>query len=276
MFRVIRIACNVFAGFLIGIGLVLKVVYAAPLTNGGFEVGNLTGWSAGGGTGGVPSFPADCSPTGLGQNRDAVVNGLPLLAPIEGSYMAMLTTVGGLPPGANTGGCSQLNFFPILVPVPFSFTQSAIWQTFSVSKPEAIEFAWNFLTNDTNGFDSGIVSVFESSSVPLCPPSAPTTACPPGQVLANAGDATIGVPFSSQPPVVSGVYYRQTGWRTSSVDLPGAGDYTVIFGVGETEDSLLASALLVDNVRVVPEPKTLVLLGLALAGLGFARRRKLH
>jgi len=245
---------------------------AAPLINAGFEAGDLTGWSAGGV--GFPATPADCSPAGLGQNRDAVVNGLPLLGPIEGNYMAMLTTVGGLPPGANIGGCSQLNFSPIVVPAPFAFTGSEIWQTFSVSKPERIEFAWNLLTNDTNGFDAGYVSIFQSSTVPRCPPFDPVFACPPGQVLANAGDATIGVPFSSQPPVVFGTYFRQTGWRTSSLDLHEAGEYTVIFGVNETEDAFLATALLVDNVRVVPEPATLPLFGLALAALAFACRRR--
>jgi hypothetical protein len=50
----------------------------------------------------------------------------------------------------------------------------------------------------------------------------------------------------------------------------------VVFGVAQGLDPFFGTALLVDNVSVVAEPATLALLGIALAGLGVARRRKLH
>jgi hypothetical protein len=205
----------------------------------------------------------------------------------------------GLPANATTGGCTGSDFpLELFINWPFALWEEAridavggysqIWQTIIVSKPETVKFAWNLLTNDfaspscpggEDGCDHGFVSVFEGTG-PLCdfqPPEGPALYCPSIQVLAGSAAATIGIPLGSEPPVLaSGTYFRQTGWRASALTLPAPGEYTVVFGVAQGLDPFFGTALLVDNVSVVAEPATLALLGIALAGLGVARRRKLH
>ena len=149
--------------------------------------------------------------------------------------MAMITTAAanhfnfypnGLPPHANVGGSIQGDF-PVSDGALFYGNGifyhggfSGIWQTLSVSSPQNIQFAWNLLTNDPF-LDLGFVSIFEGTG-PACPsPFESFSPCPPVQVLARSTDATIGPPTG--PISVSGTYYRQTGWRTSTLALPAAG-----------------------------------------------------
>ena len=74
-------------------GSCTRVRSRVPIVNGGFETGNLAGWASSTFVGPEGGPPPGCGP------YNGVVNGLPLLGPTGGSYMAMITT-----PAAEGGG----------------------------------------------------------------------------------------------------------------------------------------------------------------------------
>ena len=168
----------------------------------------------------VPLSAREEPPPGCGL-YNGVVNGLPLLGPTSGTYMAMITTPAaegpgsifpnGLPATAPTGGCA-----PGSSPFPDSLLlyssginvgggHSELWQTVSVASSGNVQFEWNLLSNDP-GFDRAFVSAFEGTG-PACsfPISSIYPYCPIAQTLAASGEAVIGIPPSSQPPVLASV-----------------------------------------------------------------------
>jgi len=66
-----------------------------------------------------------------------------------------------------------------------------------------------------------------------------------------------------------------TGWQPVGFALPSTGTFTAGFGMWEAFEGTIPSAIFIDNVQLtaVPQVSTVALLGFALAGLAFFRRR---
>jgi len=200
------------------------------ITNGGFETGNLTGWTAGG-TSHVQALRAtDITPN---------------ITPPVGTYMAGLSTG----PGNAGGAATQLDGNSTS-----EYDVATLSQTFTVTTaPVNLSFTYAFLTaegDQANTYDDLFDLTLNGSQllrrsvykVGVTGVSAwPDTAAYDGVSYSVTGAGILN--GSSYP---SG----RTGFSTMCVTIALPGTYTLQFRVADQGDSSYDSMLLIDNVQV--------------------------
>jgi len=187
--------------------------------NGNFETGNFSSWRT------------------IGDNRiETAALGT---GPIEGTFQALLTT------GASaSGGAVEQVDLEEFINLPSGLLDnlgngdvtegSAIKQTFTANAGDILTFNWNFLTNEGTGSFFNDFAFFSVNPFSL--------------ELADTNS-----PFFTSS---SAGFNQETGFQTISIGIAQTGTYTLAFGVVDVGDTVVDSALIVDNVQVIPSFST--------------------
>jgi hypothetical protein len=209
------------------------------ITNGGFETGDFTGWTASSETGSSGSFSVQSGTT-------ASRSGETTVGPASGTFYALRDQSG---PGA------------------YALAQSFIVPIDAVD----VVVSFDLVDNDYAGtvlpgpLDYTVPAV-EFATADLLAGSASIFSTAPADVIENFYSGADNPSTNPNP-------YTSYSFDITSLVTPG-GTYQIRFGEA---DNQLFQNLGVDNVSVsatTPEPATLLLMGAALSGLGLLRRKK--
>lgn len=208
---------------------------AGAMTNGGFETGDLTGWTMGGLGGHVEVLSAS--------------DFTPQVATPEGGRFALLSTGSGeinLANGPDLDGNG----------LPDNDT-ATLAQTFTLSGeqvPATLSFQWSFLSAETGGQDDFFMVTLNGTTVLAgSVPGAPLFLSP-----LTDGPTPDGITYAvTSYGLTDGSLFDggRCAFQSFSYVITTVGTYTLEFAVGDQEDRFLDSGLLIDAVRLtLPSP----------------------
>jgi hypothetical protein len=238
---------------LVASALSAPAVYANTFTNGGFEAGDLSGWTGGGGTwSGSPAFPVNPAVYNGGTPNNVVMNGG--VDPITGASRVY-------------GGTFSVRVNDSVN----NYSVSTLRQSVANYTDNDIFFAWNAVLEGSHGLtDSDYFSLTLRDD--------------------TAGSNLVSRSYSSASATATftrvGGWYT-SGWQVEHIDVAGLGaighDFTLTLLASDCPYGGHAGYVYLDgfggvtpptgNDGQVPVPATLALLGLGVLGMGATRRR---